>query len=87
MDSHRTVDGDLMGSHSLFYMKPTALLIIIYTDKILLCNHLGSHASKNKLLMIYYTLGNINPKDRSKLSAIRLLVLARSVGRIQEGII
>ena len=39
---------------------------------------LGSHAGKNKLLMVYYTLGNIDPKYRSKLSAIRLLAIAKS---------
>lgn len=52
--------------------------IILYTDEIEMCNPLGSCATKNKLLMVYYTLGNINPKYRSKLSAIRLLAIAKS---------
>ncbi|XP_054866338.1 uncharacterized protein LOC118469167 [Amphiprion ocellaris] len=70
-------DGDLMKSHSLFSVRPSALQIILYSDEIEICNPLGSHASKNKLLMFYYTLGNINPKYRSKLAAIRLLAIAK----------
>ncbi|XP_023278669.1 uncharacterized protein LOC111667250 [Seriola lalandi dorsalis] len=71
------VDGELMKSHPLFSAWPSALQIIIYSDEIEICNPLGSHASKNKLLMFYYTLGNINPKYRSKLAAIRLLAIAK----------
>ena len=37
-----------------------------------------SHASVNKLLMIYYTVGNISPKFRSKLAAIRLVAIAKA---------
>lgn len=56
------IDGELMKSHTLFSTQPSALQLIIYCDEIEICNPLGSHASKNKLLMFYYTLGNINPK-------------------------
>lgn len=59
-------------------MKPPALQIILYTDEIEICNPLGSHASVNKLLMVYYTLGNINPKFRSKLAAIKRLAIAKA---------
>ncbi|KAM3583191.1 uncharacterized protein V6R79_011079 [Siganus canaliculatus] len=72
------IDGELMKSHPLFSAQPSALQIIIYSDEIEICNPLGSHASKNKLLMFYYTLGNINPKYRSKLAAIRLLAIAKT---------
>ncbi|KAM7380069.1 hypothetical protein PAMP_003389 [Pampus punctatissimus] len=72
------VDGSLFKSHPLFSVKPFALQIILYTDEIEICNPLGSHASVNKLLMVYYTLGNINPKFRSKLAAIRLLAIAKA---------
>ena len=72
------VDGSLFKSHPLFSVKPSALQIILYTDEIEICNPLGSHASVNKLLMVYYTLGNINPKFRSKLAAIRLLAIAKA---------
>ncbi|XP_049331198.1 uncharacterized protein LOC125799173 [Astyanax mexicanus] len=72
------IDGDILKSHPLFSVRPNALQLILYTDEIELCNPLGSHASKNKLLMVYYTLGNIHPKYRSKLAAIRLLAIAKA---------
>lgn len=52
--------------------------MVLYTDEIELCNPLGSRANKNKLLLIYYTLGNINPEYRSRLAAIRLLAMVKS---------
>lgn len=55
-------DGELMKSHPLFSTRSHALQIILYCDDIEMCNPLGSHAGKHKLLMFYYTLGNIDPK-------------------------
>ncbi|XP_051558169.1 uncharacterized protein LOC127443496 [Myxocyprinus asiaticus] len=75
---HDLVDGDIFKSHPLFLKVPTALQLILYTDEIELCNPLGSRANKNKLLLIYYTLGNIKPKYRSRLAAIRLLAMVKS---------
>lgn len=72
------VDGDIFINHPLYSKKPNALQIILYTDEIEICNPLGSYASHNKLLMVYYSLGNIDPKFRSKLAAIRLLAIAKS---------
>lgn len=72
------IDGDIFKSHPLFLNVPTALQLILYTDEIELCNPVGSRANKNKLLLIYYTLGNINPKHRSRLAAIRLLAMVKS---------
>ncbi len=80
------IDGDILKSHPLFSVRPNALQLILYTDEIELCNPLGSYASKNKLLMVYYTLGNINPKQRSKLAAIRLLAIAKSSDISQCGV-
>lgn len=80
------VDGFLLKSHPFFSEKPNALQIVLYTDEIEICNPLGSFTSKNKLLMVYYTLANINPKYRSKLAAIRLLAMARSVDLRQCGV-
>lgn len=56
------IDGSLFKFHPLFSVKPSALQIILYADEMEICNPLGSHASVNKLLMFYYTLGNIDPK-------------------------
>ncbi|XP_028297234.1 uncharacterized protein LOC114459068, partial [Gouania willdenowi] len=75
---HDFIDGDIFKSHPLFSKFPTALQLVLYTDEIELCNPLGSRANKNKLLLIYYTLGNINPKYRSRLAAIRLLAMVKS---------
>ena len=72
------VNGSLFRTHPLFSVKPTALQLILYSDEIEICNPLGPHASMNKLLMFYYTVGNINPKFRSKLAAIRLLAIAKA---------
>lgn len=80
------IDGSLLKSHPLFSEKPNTLQIILYTDEIEICNPLGSVATKHKLLMVYYTLGNINPKYRSKLAAIRLLAIARSADLRQPGV-
>ncbi|XP_035994917.1 uncharacterized protein LOC118563700 [Fundulus heteroclitus] len=72
------IDGDIFKSHPLFMKVPKALQLIFYTDEIELRNPLGSRANKNKLLLIYYTLGNISPKYRSRLAAIRLLAMVKS---------
>lgn len=80
------IDGDIFKSHPLFSVRPNALQLILYTDEIELCHPLGSHASKNKFLIVYYTLGNTNPKQRSKLAAIRLLAIAKTSDISQCGV-
>lgn len=71
-------DGTIFKTHPMFSKKNSALQLILYSDEIQICNPLGSHASVNKLLMFYCTLGNIGPKFRSKLASIRLLAIAKS---------
>lgn len=83
---HDIVDGALLKSHAFGFSENKGLQIVLYTDEIEICNPLGSFASKNKLLMVYYTLGNINPKYRSKLAAIRLLAMARLADLCQSGV-
>lgn len=80
------IDGELMQTHPLFSSNPSALQIILYSDEIEICNPLKSHALKNKLLMFYYTLGNINPKYRSKLASIRLLAIAKKRDLLECGV-
>lgn len=72
------IDGSLFKFRTLFSIQCSALQVILYTDEIEICNPLGSYASVSKLLMVYYILGNIDPKFRSKLSAIRLLAIAKA---------
>ncbi|XP_036974001.1 uncharacterized protein LOC119030479 [Acanthopagrus latus] len=57
-------DGEFLRHHPLFSVRHAALQLILYTDEIEICNPLGSHATMNKLLMVYYTLGNIDPNHR-----------------------
>lgn len=79
-------DGALFTSHPLYSQRPNALQILLYSDEIEICNPLGPHASANKLLMFYYSLGNIDPKFRSKLAAIRLLAIAKAKDVSQWGV-
>ncbi|XP_028415149.1 uncharacterized protein LOC114538196 [Dendronephthya gigantea] len=71
-------DGQLFRTDKFFSDHPDALQIIIYHDAVEVCNPLGSQAGKHKLDMFYYTLGNFNPKIRSKHCAIRLLGIANA---------
>ena len=65
---------------------PQSIAVGFITDEIELCNPLGSRANKNKLILIYYTLGNINPKYRSRLAAIRMLAMVKSKDLFHCGI-
>ena len=71
-------DGQIFRTDKFFSDHPEALQIIIYHDAVEVCNPLGSQAGKHKLDMFYYTLGNLNPKVRSKHCAIRLLGIANT---------
>jgi hypothetical protein len=73
-------------NHPLYSRKPNALQLILYTDEIEICNPLGSYTRANKLLMVYYSLGNIDPKFRSKLAAIRLLAIAKAEYGLEKGV-
>ncbi|XP_022616414.1 uncharacterized protein LOC111232973 isoform X2 [Seriola dumerili] len=70
------MDGSLFKSHPLFSKNSSALQLILFADEIHISNPVGSHATENKLLIFYYTLGNIDPKFRSKPSAIGPLAIA-----------
>lgn len=70
-------EGALFKSHPLYSVRPDALQIILYTGEIEI-------SSANKLLMFYYTLGNIDPKFQSKLAAIRLRAIAKTTGVSQR---
>ena len=71
-------DGEFFKDDRLFKEHDDALAIIIYHDALEVCNPLGSHAGTHKIDMFYYTLGNIDPKFRSKRCAIRLLGIVKS---------
>ena len=62
-------DGTRFSSHTLFSQDPLALQIIAYYDELEICNPLGSRVK-------LYTLGNIDPKYRSKLKILNLVMIA-----------
>lgn len=67
-------DGNLFKNHPLFSANPLALQIILFYDELELCNPLGTHVKKHKLSIFLFTLGNIDPKYRSSLRVIHLLI-------------
>ena len=71
-------DREFFKNDDLFRENEDALIIILYHDALEVCNPLGSHAGTHKLDMFYYTLGNLDPKVRSKRCAIRLLAIVKS---------
>ena len=72
-------DGNYIKCSPLFSKHPQALQIILSHDDIEIVNPLGVHTKKHKVAMFYYTLGNIPPQYRSRLSAIQLLAIAKTV--------
>ncbi|XP_022088209.1 uncharacterized protein LOC110977964 [Acanthaster planci] len=68
-------DGSYVADHRLFQDN---IQIVMYTDDIEIVNPIGSHVKKHKLSMFYWSLANIRPAYRSKLSAINLLAVAKT---------
>ena len=71
-------DGEIFKNNRIFTAHQNGLQIILYHDEIEVCNPLGSHNGKHKLDLYYFTLGNLSPKFRSKLSAMKLLAIVRA---------
>lgn len=60
-------DGEYCINHPIL-ADPKALKIISYHDEFNVANPLGPHVKPHKVLAFYYSLGNIRPEFRSKLS-------------------
>jgi hypothetical protein len=58
---------------------PAALKIVTYDDEFTIVNPIGHHTKSHKILAFYFMLCNIRPEYRSRLQAIQLIALARSV--------
>jgi hypothetical protein len=80
-------DGVCWKSNPIFQLNADGLQVVLYHDEVELCNPLGSHMGKHKVDLYYYSLGNIDPRFRSKLCAIRLvaIVKARDVAKYGHG--
>ena len=71
-------DGVSFRSSNIFKQNPNALQIILYMDDIEVVNPIGVHTKKAQVMHVLFTLANIPPQFRSKLSSIYLLAIARS---------
>ena len=71
-------DGYLYRYDPYFQRHKNGLIIILYHGKLEVCNPLRSNAGTHKVDMYYYTIGNLNPKFRSKICAIRLLSIVNA---------
>jgi hypothetical protein len=79
-------DGSVYKNRALFSMETKSIQIIAYFDELEICNPLGTHVKKHKLGIIFYTIGNIDPKYRSSYKAVNLTICARSVLIEKHGI-
>ena len=69
-------DGSVFKTHPLFHVDKKAVQIVAYFDEVELCNPLGSSSKKHKLGCIFFTLGNLHPRFRSKLKCIFVAAIA-----------
>lgn len=72
-------DGSVFKTHPIFKSDKQAVQIIAYFDEVELCNPLGSSSKKHKLGCIFFTVGNLRPKFRSKLKCIFVAAVARNI--------
>lgn len=72
-------DGSVFKTHPLFSMNKQAIQIIAYFDEVELCNPLGSSTKKHKLGCVFFTIGNLRPKFRSRLKCIFVAAVASNV--------
>lgn len=80
-------DGQYIRTHPLFSRNPRSLQIVLNTDDLEIVNPLGSHVKKHKISIFYYTLANIPPQYRSRLTAIQLLAVAKTKHvRVADGV-
>ena len=71
-------DGEIFSNHPLYQAYPKALQILLYYDDLEMTNGLGSHVTKHKCAMMYWTIANIPPYMRSKWSALNLLGICKT---------
>lgn len=70
-------DGSIFNDHEGFNRSLKNIQIQLYYDEFLPANPLGSHVIQSKLSGFYYSIGNLRPHQRSKLSSIQLLLLCK----------
>ena len=70
-------DGQVFKQNAFFSTNPDAIQIILFQDAFEVTNPLGSSKNKHKMLGVYFTIGNLNPKCRSQIDHIQLVLLCR----------
>ena len=70
-------DGRVFQEDSLFSRDPKALQIVAYYDDLEIANPLGAYVKKHKVGVVLFFLGNVQPKLRSKLRAINLVLVCK----------
>ncbi|XP_071943870.1 uncharacterized protein [Antedon mediterranea] len=70
-------DGKVFKDNIFFTENPTALQIIIFQDAFEVVNPLASARTKHKVLGMYLTLGNIDPRCRSQIDPMQLVLLCK----------
>ncbi|KAJ8017774.1 hypothetical protein HOLleu_44589 [Holothuria leucospilota] len=71
-------DGSFYQQNELFNSAETSLQIILYNDDFEVSNPIGTFTKKQKVNAMYFNIGNIHPKYRSKLHVIQLIWLCKS---------
>ena len=71
-------DWECYKNNPIFQQHKNALQGILYHDEVEIWTTLGSHISTHKEDLYYYTPGNMSPKFRLKLCAIRLVAIVRA---------
>ncbi len=71
----RYEDGTSFLENPLFIQYPHALQIHLYLDEVQLCDALGSKVFNNKLVFVYFTIGNLEMRHRSTFNQIHLLAI------------
>ncbi len=80
-------DGTVYQENPLFKQYPNALQIQLYNDEFCVANALGYRQRKWKINAIYYALGNLEPKHRSRCDMIQLVCLAINIHVKQYGLL
>ena len=70
-------DGMVFKKNQFFRENPNALQIILFQDACELSNPLGSAKKKHKLLGVYFTLGNLDPRCHSQIDHMQLVLLCK----------
>ena len=79
-------DGSVFKTHPLFSTDKQSIQIIAYFDEVELCNPLGSSTKKHKLGCLFFTVGNLHPRFRSKLKCIFVAAVASNLVIRKHGI-